>query len=534
MSDFFTTHRPTVSGTQWLITTDHPLAAAAGAAVLEAGGNAMDAAVAANLVMAVVRPHMCGLGGDLFALVHRAEDNLFTALNASGRAPAAASVDVYRDRGLKEVPDTGLLAATVPGALVGWRELLDRFGTKSLDSLLGRAIGYAENGFPMYGELAAAMAERQAELSACPAAAEVFLPHGRPPDIGSRLIQADLAASLRLVADNGPAALYSGPLGQALVRFSDQNNGLFTADDLAAHSVDWHAPLTTTYRDFTIATQPPSSQGIALLMQADMLENADIAALEPGSAELVHLMVEVKKLAFADRDAYICDPAFHPVPVDRMLDKAAATANLARIDPQQATQTRTPHRFTSGGEDTIYLAVVDGQGNAVSLIQSLYEYFGSCTMVPGTGITLHNRAQGFSLDPNHPNRIEGHKRPYHTLHPAMILKDGLPWTVLGSPGADGQTQTVIQMATDLIDFHADPQQTVAAPRWRSNPDGTLLIEGRFPAETLDRLTAWGHRLNVQPDYAPVMGSAQAIQIDRKNNILSGGADPRRQAYAIAK
>jgi gamma-glutamyltranspeptidase/glutathione hydrolase len=264
-----------------------------------------------------------------------------------------------------------------------------------------------------------------------------------------------------------------------------------------------------------------------------MLENFDLGArMEFGRAELVHLMVEAKKLAFADRDQYVCDPAFHPVPVKQMLDKGYATKQSERIDTRVAAGAVPATDFTAGGDDTIFLSVVDGDGNAVSLIQSLFEFFGSCVMVPETGIILHNRGRGFSLDPDHANRLEPHKRPYHTLHPAMILKDGRPYMVLGTPGADGQTQTVIQLITSMLEFKADVQQAAEAPRWRGNPDGTLQLEGRFPAETIAGLKDRGHEVELLPDWDPVMGSSQIILIDSDDGVLKAGADPRRQAYAI--
>ncbi|UCD82578.1 MAG: gamma-glutamyltransferase [Desulfobacterales bacterium] len=532
MQTQFSAHRPVVMGTDWMITSDHPLAAQAGATVLEAGGNAVDAAVAANLVMAVVRPHMCGLGGDLFALIYMAREKKLEALDASGRAPYAATLDVYREKGYTSLPETGILTATVPGAIAGWQAALEKHGTKRLDQLLPKAVKYAANGFPVYSELRSALQDRRKFLEQSPAAAETLFKSGRLPDVGELLVQPRLAESLKMLADKGPDAFYHGPLGDALIAFSAASGGLFSQRDLLDHFVTWHEPLKTTYKGYEICTQPPSSQGIALLMQANMLENFDLAETGGfGRTELVHLMVEAKKLAFADRNRYVCDPAFHPVPVEQLLDKNYAKKQIERINPAAASHSVAPTDFT-GGSDTIYLAVVDGNGNAVSMIQSLFEFFGSCTMVPGTGIILHNRGRGFTLDPHHVNRLEPHKRPYHTLHPAMILKDGRPYIVLGTPGADGQTQTVIQLITNMLDFKANVQEAVEAPRWRSNPDGILQIEGRFPPETIAELKAKGHRLEVLSDWHQVMGSAQAILIDTDHGILMGGADPRRQAYAI--
>ncbi|HDR14409.1 MAG TPA: gamma-glutamyltransferase [Desulfobacteraceae bacterium] len=532
MSNHFDTHRPLVMGTGWMITADHPLAARAGASVLEAGGNAVDAAIAANMVMTVVRPHMCGIGGDLFMLVHSAKDGAFQALNASGRSPAGATIEAFQALGYDKIPETGILTTTVPGVLAGWQAALDRYGSMGFDSLLARALPYAEDGFPVYRELIGAIEERKDLLLKEGPPGEIFIPGGRVPAVGERMRNPLLAKSFRMLMNEGPDAFYKGSLGEALVAYSQRKGGFFSEEDLAEYKITWEKPLTADYRGFTIATQPPNSQGIALLMQAMMLDHFPLADFPPDSPELVHLMVEAKKLAFADRDAYVCDPFFHPVPVDQMLSKDQAHARLALIDRKKSSDGPPPRDFSSGGQDTVYLTVVDRDLNAVSLIQSIYETFGSCSMVPATGMVLHNRGRGFTLDRNHPNRLEPRKRPYHTLHPAMILKDSLPYIVFGTPGADGQTQTNIQLVVAMLDHGADPQQANEAPRWRSNPDGTLMIENRFPDRTLRFLENMGHRLQVLEPYAEIMGSSQAILIDRSNSVLQAGADPRRQAYAI--
>lgn len=531
MTTKFSSHRPTVMGTHWMITADHPLAAQAGASILEAGGNAVDAAIAANLVMTVVRPHMCGIGGDLFALVYMAETKKFEALNASGRAPGAATLDFYHEQGYSVMPETGILTPTVPGAIAGWQAFLEKYGTMGLDRLLTKAIGYAENGFPVYKELKEAILERREFLQRSPAAAETFLRNGKVPGVGELLLQPHLAESYKILAEQGPEAFYRGSLGRALIDYSKTAGGLFSDQDLADHTVSWHAPLKTNYKGYEICTQPPNSQGIALLMQANMLENHDPANTGFGHPELVHRMVESKKLAFADRDRYVCDPDFSAVPIERLLDKAYAKKQLQRIDPDTAAREVEATDFT-GGDDTVYLAVVDGNGNAVSLIQSLFEAFGSCVMIPETGMMLHNRGRGFSLDPAHANCLEPGKRPYHTLHPAMILREGRPYIVMGTPGADGQTQTLIQLTASMLEFGADVQEAMEAPRWRSEPDGTLLMESRFSAETVADLRARGHHVIIESDWSRVMGSSQAIQIDADSGVLMGGADPRRQAYAI--
>jgi gamma-glutamyltranspeptidase/glutathione hydrolase len=267
-------------------------------------------------------------------------------------------------------------------------------------------------------------------------------------------------------------------------------------------------------------------------MQANIIENFDLPELGHNSTDYVHLFVETKKLVFADRDAYVCDPDFHPVPVEKMVSKAYAKEQKLRIDFNKAATDGSPTRFSSTGEDTIYLAAVDGEGNAVSMINSLYEAFGSGTVVEGTGIMLHNRGKDFSLDPAHFNCLEPHKRPYHTLSPCMILKGERPFMVLGTPGADGQTQTLLQVMANIIDFGADIQEAIESPRWRSNPGNNLLIESRFPAAVIKGLKGKGHQIELLPDWSPVCGGAQGIIIDGEDGVLMAGADPRRQAYAI--
>ena len=519
-------------GTDWMITADHPLAAQAGATVLEAGGNAVDAAVAANLVLTVVRPHMCGLGGDLFALIFDAKGMRIDALNASGRSPYEATRERYISLGHKGIPQDGLFTATVPGALDGWQAMLEKYGTRPLADLSTKAIAYAEKGFPLYPDLVRAIENRSQILAKSNSASRVFLRNGRSPGIGERLVQSDLGRSLRRVASQGRDAFYKGPLGEALCRFSEKSGGLFNERDLLDHSHTWVNPLKINYKEWEVFTQPPNSQGIALLMQMAILANFNPSSLGHNTADYVHLLVEAKKLAFADRDQYVCDPDFHPIPLEMLLSSEQARIQAKRIDLRQASEGVKPRRFSRDGEDTIYLAVVDSKGNAVSLIQSLYEAFGSGVMIPETGIILQNRARGFSFDPNHPNCLGPHKRPYHTLHSAMVLKEGLPYLILGSPGADGQTQTVTQLLMNTLEFKAHVQEAVDAPRFRSNPDGSLFLEARYPSEVVSGLKAKGHRIQIISEWDELMGSSQIIMIHRENGVLMGGADSRRQAYAI--
>lgn len=533
MKNFFRSYRPVLMGTRWMVTADHPLAVQAAASVLDQGGDAVDAAVQANLVMAVVNPHMCGIGGDLFALVYRENRRQVRALDAAGFAPAGADLDSYARLGLDQIPATGIHSCTVPGALAGWQALLESYGSWGLDTLIGRAVGLAREGFPAYEKLVNSIINKREFLEKSPAAAAIFLPHGSPPQVGQLIRQPGLADALELIAEQGPDALYRGSLGDALVQHSGELNGLFRATDLEDYRVIWKDPLTASYRGYTICTQPPPSQGLALLMQAQILEQSRVKSMVPGSAELLHIMIEAKKLAFGERDRVICDPGFHQIPLDRLLDPDHGRYQADQIG-DQAHEQICKHRFARGGEDTVYLMVVDDRGNAVVLIQSLFQEFGSCVMVPQSGMLLHNRARGFSMNQSHPCRLEPRKRPYHTLHPLMLLDQGRPCLLLGSPGGDGQTQTNIQVLVNLIDFGVDVQAAVDAPRWRSMPDGRLLLEGRYTEPIVDQLAQRGHRVHTVEGFDPVMGSAQALSIDRDAGVLLGGADGRRMGYGLGR
>lgn len=418
------------------------------------------------------------------------------------------------------------------GVVHGWYSLLERFGTRTFKDLSRKAIEYAQKGFYMDPALRQAILEKKDQLAGSPSAATIFLPDNRVPLVGRRLVQNDLAQSIQKIAAQGPDGFYRGTIAKNLVRLSQAQGGFFAKQDLEKHHSEWVQPLQATYKGHEICTVPPNSQGIALLMQARILEHLDPAKLAPAGSDWIHYMVEAKKLAFADRDRYVCDPGFKPVPVDRLLSVEHGRKQFARIQPDRAATQVQAEEFTNGGQDTVYLAVVDQKGNAVSLIQSIYEPFGSCMVIPDTGIILHNRGRGFSLNPDHPNCLEPGKRPYHTLHPVMVLKHGRPRIVLGSPGADGQTQTVMQMLVAMLEHGADMQAAVEVPRWRSNPDGTLLMEDRFDSQVLSELKNRGHRIELRPDWDPIMGSAQAIQIDYESGFFTAGADPRRQAYAI--
>lgn len=524
--------RPDVMGREAAVVSDHVLASNAGVAVLRRGGNAVDAAITMAAVLAVVRPHMNGVGGDNFLLVRQAVSNQVFALNGSGRAGAKATPSFFTARNLRQVPSTGILSVSVPGAVRAWEDALKRFGTISLAEALQPAIGYAEHGFPVSTRLSLDIAAEARKVAADPALASIFLPEGKAPVVGTILVQKELAATLRAIASGGADALYKGALAGRIARFMDQEGGLLAATDLAAHQSTWQEPIRTTYSGKSILAFPPNTQGMTFLEMLNLAERLAPDRGEPNAAASIHALAEAARLAYDDRDRFLADPAFSPVPVDRLISKAFAVdrAQLFRPDASWSPDTsRTP---PDGNGDTIYLAVVDKDGNAVSMIQSLFAAFGSGRMVPGTGITLHNRGALFELAPSHPNVIAPGKRPFHTLSPAMALNpDGTLAIAFGTPGGDGQPQTLVQVLNNVLRHGMTPQQAVEAPRWRVFAGGRLGVEPGIDAATRAELEKRGHVVRVQEPSAE-FGGAQMIVIHASGARMVG-ADPRREAYGIA-
>jgi gamma-glutamyltranspeptidase len=542
--------RPEVQGTSAAVVAGHPLAAAAGADVLRRGGNAVDAAITMAAVLAVVRPHMNGVGGDAFLLIREGRSGRVHGLNGSGRAGSRATAAQFRSLGYDGMPTAGIHTITVPGAVRAWADALRRHGTITLAQALAPAIRYAEHGFAVSEKLAADIAAHRPAIAADPALAAVFLPAGAPPAPGSLLRQPDLARTLQVLARDGAEVLYTGELARRLDTFMALENGLITIDDLAAHSSTWQQPISTSYAGYTVLAFPPNTQGVALLMQMNMAELFQPGRFAHNDSEYIHTLVEIKKLAFAERDRHVADPAFVEIPLDAMLSPERARELVAGWRAGAVQPAGTPPRAdgasasanasAAGGEgsgdgdgDTVYLAAVDAQGNAVSMIQSLYHAFGSGRMLPGTGIILHNRGAQFSLDPGHANVVAPRKRPYHTLAPAMVLNgDGSLFMVLGTPGSDGQTQTQLQVFNNLVLFGMTPQRAVEAPRWRSWADGSLQMEDGVPADVRARLAGLGHAVRVLPGLSSDLGGAQVIVV-WPSGVRAVGADPRREAYGIA-
>jgi gamma-glutamyltranspeptidase len=520
-----------------VVAAPHYLASLAGIESLRAGGSAVDAALAANMVMAVVWPHMCGPGGDLFAQVWSAADNKLYGLNASGRAGSGMSAEAYRQLGHQTMPQRGVLAITVPGAVDGWHTLHQRFGRLDFAEVASHAIRHAREGFRLTGATAGAIRGNADLLSQLGAGAETFLPDGRVPRAGDQLVQPDLANSLEQIARQGRDAMYTGSLGARIADFLHANGSTLETTDFAAQRSEWVEPISTDYHNVRVCELPPNSQGVALLEILNMLDGFDVTSRP--QADLIHDLVERKKLAFIDRDTHVADPAQADVPLDRLLDRERAKARAARIGPTASVEiSRTVGRSVDG--DTIYLCAADGDGNVVSLIQSLYAAFGSGVHVPGTGVTLHNRGFGFNLVVGHPNALAPGKRPMHTLMPGMALQDGKPWLAFGTRGADGQPQTGLQLLLQLLDFELELQAAMEAPRWAHGapggryPASALVLESRFAGSVAEDLAARGHEVMLADAVDPVMGTAQTIQLKHADGYAVAVTDPRGDGVALAR
>jgi gamma-glutamyltranspeptidase len=531
-TEMFPLRAPALSD-KGMVVGPHYLASLAGADVLRGGGNALDAAVAANAVMTVVWPHMCSMGGDLFLLVKRPGEAP-QALSACGSSAANATIETYRQRGVSTMPRTGALTVTVPGAVDGWVTGLERWGTRSIDQLLQPAIGYARDGFPTTARLARST-QNTAELAKNEAAAAVFLPGGKPLQAGQRLIQSDMAWSLGEVARLGRAAMYEGELGRRVIAGLQALNSPMDAEDFAHHHSRFIEPISRDYRGIKVYELPPPTQGLTVLQELGIVESDDLTALGLNSLESVDLMVRARNLAFQDRDRYIADPDFVDVPTERLLNRDYLTESRGRLDGF-ALPAGSVHRGALG--DTIYVCAVDRDGMAVSLIQSLYYGFGSRVMAPGTGIMLHNRGASFTLDENHPNRLEGRKRPMHTLIPAMATRDGELSFVFGTRGANGQPQTQFQLVSNMVDHGLNPQEAVEAPRWcmggttPETPADILHLEARFLPEVFSGLEERGFKVKSVAPVDDMMGTAACIAMDHQQGCFIGGADPRGDGAAI--
>jgi gamma-glutamyltranspeptidase / glutathione hydrolase len=518
--------RSVVMSTRGMIAASQPLAAQAGLAVLQAGGNAMDAAIAASAVLCVVEPQSTGIGGDCFLLYHEAKTGKLHGLNGSGRAPERATPEEFERRGLLQVPEQGLLSVIVPGAVDAWQTAQERFGTRGLDELLQPAIAYAEDGYAVSPVVSNAWKNNAAVLAPHAESRRDFLVDGHAPAAGTVHRLPRLASSLRLIARHGRDAFYRGLIADEIVRFSRAHDGLLEAADFAAYRSEWVEPICTDYRGVRVYEIPPNGQGITALMTLNILEQADLRTLPRLGADHLHLVIEAFKLAVAERDEYVADPAFHELPVQQMLSKEFAVRQYARIDPQRAARypimpAARVHR------DTVYLSVVDRDRNAVSFINSLYYPFGSGVVAGDTGVLLQNRGAGFVLEPGHFNCIAPRKRPLHTIIPAMAYR-GDDLLSFGVMGGEYQPMGHVYVLTNWLDFGLDLQEAIDAPRFQPG-GGVVALERPVPQEVLKALQQRGH---VVARTELSLGGAQAIYIDAKNGVLSAGSDPRKDGCAL--
>ncbi|MEX2426061.1 MAG: gamma-glutamyltransferase [Thermomicrobiaceae bacterium] len=530
-----TTGRPATMAMNGMVATPHHLASQAGLRVLREGGNAVDAAIAANAVLTVVMPDNCSIGGDAFFMIWDPAGGELTGLNGSGRAPSASTIEAARSSGFSAMPERGGWTVTVPGAVEAWSRALERYGTRELGSLLVDAISYASDGFPITPHLSAAIAANADLLRNNSAAARQYLGSNGLPVTGSVLRQTDLAESLKTIARDGAGAFYTGEIGERIVSSLNSAGSPITHEDLAGHSSDWVTPISSDYRGYTVCEMPANTQGPTALQMLNIAEGWDPANLPDGLAEQIHHFVEAKKLAFVDRDQRIGDPAFVDVPVERLISKEYAAELRSRVRPDQAW---IDTGAQPGAGDTVYLCACDGDGMGVSLIQSLFRGFGSGIVADGTGIVLQNRGASFNLDEGAANSLQAGKRPMHTLIPGMILHGGLPWTVFGCMGGHGQAQNHLQLVSRLIDHGMNPQEAIEAPRWIAGPDVTgdaehlLRLEPEFGDRVVQQLKGLGHEIRLTGSFSSAMGHAQAIRIDRENGVFIGGADPRANGYAL--
>jgi gamma-glutamyltranspeptidase/glutathione hydrolase len=519
-------------GQNGMLCAGHPLASLAGIRVLQEGGNAVDAALAAAFVMAVVKPEASGCGGDLFALVYMKKTGKVEALNSSGPAPAKATIDFFRERGLKSIPQFGPLSIAVPGAVDGWLELHRRYATKELARLMSDAIGIARAGFPISQEFAESIAECS---HAYPWVDRCYKQPLGTPQPGKILAQRGLSEVLEKIVQRGRDGLYGGEVAEKICATIQSEGGILSAEDLRTPNAEWLEPLSVSYRDTNVFEQPPVSQGFMVLEMLNIIEGWPMHNGTMSRADTIHYQVAAKKLAFEDRIRYLEDPKFGDPRTTMLLSEDYAAKRRAEIE--DVMRRATPPAGLQGS-DTTYLCAADRDGNAISFIQSVFAGFGSRIIGADTGVVMNNRLCSFGLDPSKANALSPGKRPAHTLNTYMVFKNGEVFAIGGSPGADDQPQTNLQIIHDLVDLEMDPQSAVEAPRWSHQP-GTpprdqlpeaLRMESGYDAATLESLRKKGHQVSVVDRWS--FGSAKVIVRDQENGCWLGGADPRRLAYAL--
>ncbi len=531
--------RPPVMGRNGMVASGHALASQAGIQTLMAGGNAVDAAIATAAALGVVEPAGSGVGGDGFILIYWAQSGEVSAVNATGPAPGAATRERYLADG--GIPIKGIRSVSVPGLVDGWLLAHQRYGALPLEEVFRPAISLSEDGFPVSHLLANGMRNEHGPLASDPYARAIYTHDGKPIATGGLLRNRNLGTTLRKIAQDGRKSFYEGEIARAIVEFSRARDGLLTAEDLGSYHAHWTEPIHVNYRGYEVFEMPPNSSGHILLQELNIVELFDLQSMGCNSAESIHLMVEAKKLAFADREKYMADPEWVDIPLEGMLSKTYAAQQAEHIDLKRAAFD-VAAGWPEAHEDTTCFCTADRAGNLVCILQSIQSGFGSNLIAGETGILLNNRMTYWHLEEGHPNCLMPGKRVRHTMNPVIVTKDGMPVLTCGTPGADTQMQTNLQLVTHLLDFGMTPQEAVAAPRWRSlqNPmestiphvcSNNLQLEDRFPADVQDALARWGHELELVGDWGGP-GSAQAIMVDAESGALIGGSDPRRDGYAV--
>ncbi len=532
----FTT-RSEVIAQHGMACTSQPLATQVALDVLKAGGNAIDAAIAANAVLGLVEPVSNGIGGDLFAIVWEAKSGRLYGLNASGRSPIGLKKDYFLQNGYESIPSYGPLPVSVPGCVDGWFELHGKFGSLPMDQILKPAIGYARDGFPVTEVIAHYWGSNARALSRYPNVAEVYMPGGKPPVKGEIFKNPYLAHTLEIIGTEGRDAFYKGEIARTIDKFMKEEGGFLSYKDLSSHTSEWVEPVSTNYRGYDVWELPPNGQGIAALQILNILEGFDLATMGFGSAAYIHHFVEAKKLAFEDRAKYYADPAFSEVPVEELISKEYAAGRRELIYPHRASRSLDAGKIEQG--NTIYMTVADGEGNMVSLIQSNYRGMGSGMCPPGLGFILQDRGELFTLEEGHANEYEPGKRPFHTIIPAFITKDGKPWVSFGVMGGSMQPQGHAQIVVNMIDFGMNLQEAGDAPRIRhggsSQPTGEemtdggiIYLESGISYETIRTLTRMGH--TVQFDIGGY-GGYQAIMRDEEKGVYFGASESRKDGQA---
>lgn len=530
----FSSQRSMAMARRGMVCSSQTLASAAGLEVLRRGGNAIDAGVAVAAMLGVVEPFSTGIGGDCFMLIWDAGTDRLYALNGSGRAPAGLSLDVLQERGLTAMPMHGMLPVTVPGAVNAWAEALSRFGSMTLRDVLQPAITVAREGFPVT-EIIAHQWDLIVQFGVLqhPDALRTFTRNGGAPKLGDLFRLADLADSMQTISEEGTAAFYRGVLAAKIVEFSRQNGGVLSRDDFASHQSTWVEPISTDYRGYRLHEIPPNGQGLTALIALNILEQFDVSGTELGSLESMHLRIEAMKLAFADRNRYIADPEHADVPTQELLSKDYARERATRIDRTKAIAAPPPG-VPSKGTDTVYLTTADSQGNVVSFINSLYMPFGSGMVAGDTGIVLQNRGYGFVTDPAHPNCVAPGKRPFHTIIPAILSKDGKPVVSFGVMGGDVQAQGHLQVVSNMVDHGLNIQEALDYPRFNYLEGTTVALESEYGDDLRQRLAAMGH--DAVGEEAALLrggfGGGQGIMIDAATRCYWGGSDRRKDGCAV--